>query len=108
MKKLVVACYLEHVCVVVMAVLHHYCLVTGQSERDTVLPPAVNNLQQQQEHIKMTFSGKIFLHLLIYHTNADTQKHTHRLLEIPYGPVITLSHPSSGLFLKESGVEEGS
>lgn len=45
-------CYLEHVCVVVMAVLHHHCLVTGQSERDAVLPSAVYSLQQQQQQAR--------------------------------------------------------
>lgn len=40
--------YLKHVCVFVMAVLHHHRLVAGQRERDAVLPPAVDGLQQQQ------------------------------------------------------------
>lgn len=54
--------YLEHVCVVVMAVLHHHCLVTGQSERDAVLSPAVNSLQQQQQQaeLKLSSYGKGF------------------------------------------------
>lgn len=40
--------YLEHVRVVVMAVLHHHRLVPRQSEGDAVLPAAVDGLQQQQ------------------------------------------------------------
>lgn len=48
-------CYLKHVCVVVMAVLHHHSLVTGQSERDAVLPPAVDSLQQQRQEAKLIF-----------------------------------------------------
>lgn len=46
-------CYLEHVCIVIVAVLHHHRLVTGQSERDAVLPPAVDGLQQQQEELTL-------------------------------------------------------
>lgn len=44
--------YLEHVCVIVMAVLHHHCLVAGQSEGDAVLPPAVYSLQQHQQQAR--------------------------------------------------------
>lgn len=57
-------CYLEHVCVVVMAVLHHHGLVSGQCERDAVLPPAVHRLQQQQQQqlvVQQSFSGSFFL-----------------------------------------------
>lgn len=57
------ACYLEHVCVVIMAVLHHHCLVAGQSERDAVLPPAVNSLQQQQDKLMLAFSGRVLTFL---------------------------------------------
>lgn len=38
-----------------MAVLHHHRLVTGQSERDAVLPPAVDSLQQQRQEAKLIF-----------------------------------------------------
>lgn len=31
------ACYLEHVCIAVMGVLHHHRLGSGQSVRDAVL-----------------------------------------------------------------------
>lgn len=44
--------YLEHICVVVMAVLHHHRLVTGQRERDAVLPSAVDSLRQQRQTSK--------------------------------------------------------
>lgn len=47
--------YLEHVCVVIVAVLHHHCLVTGQSERDAMLPPAVDSLQQQQVELMLAY-----------------------------------------------------
>lgn len=49
--------YLEHICVVVMAVLHHHRLVPRQSEGDAVLPAAVDGLQQQHKQ-------KPFLHIL--------------------------------------------
>lgn len=51
--------YLEHVRVVVMAVLHHHRLVPRQSEGDAVLPAAVDGLQQQQE-LLFTRSGTFF------------------------------------------------
>lgn len=61
--------YLEHVCVVVMAVLHHHCLVAGQSEGDAVLPPAVDGLQRQRGKLKRcTFWGKV----LYFHNIVKT------------------------------------
>lgn len=39
--------HLEHVGVVVMAVLHNHCLIPGESEGDAVLTPAVNRLKQK-------------------------------------------------------------
>lgn len=42
--------YLEHVCAVVMAILHHHSLVTGQCERDAVLPSAVDRLQHESSN----------------------------------------------------------
>lgn len=56
-------CYLEHVCVVVMAVLHHHGLVSGQGERDAVLPPAVHRLQQQQQQQLVIFWKLLSFHL---------------------------------------------
>lgn len=50
--------YLEHICVVVMAVLHHHRLVPGQSEGDAVLPAAVDSLQEQE--LGFTRSGTSF------------------------------------------------
>lgn len=47
--------YLEHIRVVVMAVLHHHRLVPRQSEGDAVLPAAVDSLQQQE--LGLTHSG---------------------------------------------------
>lgn len=52
--------YLEHVCVVIVAVLHHHGLVTGQSERDAVLPPAVDGLQRQQVELMLANWGRGF------------------------------------------------
>lgn len=57
-----VRCYLEHVRVVVMAVLHHHRLVPRQSEGDAVLPAAVDGLQQQQQQLIFTRSGTFFNH----------------------------------------------
>lgn len=48
--------YLEHVCVVVMAVLHHHRLVPRQSEGDAVLPAAVDGLRQKQRQEVMPSS----------------------------------------------------
>lgn len=46
-----------------MAVLHHHRLVTGQSERDAVLPPAVDGLQQQGQQAELVHpsSREVFL-----------------------------------------------
>lgn len=55
--------YLEHVRVVVMAVLHHHRLVPRQSEGDAVLAAAVDGLQQQQQQqLIFTRSGTFFNH----------------------------------------------
>lgn len=40
--------YLKHVCVFVMAVLHHYSLVPGQCVRDAVLAFTVHSLKQNK------------------------------------------------------------
>lgn len=50
------AFYLEHIRVVVMAVLHHHRLVPRQSEGDAVLPAAVDGLQQQQQKQELMFT----------------------------------------------------
>lgn len=54
--------YLEHIRVVVMAVLHHHRLVPRQSEGDAVLPAAVDGLQQQQQQQELIYtrSGTFF------------------------------------------------
>lgn len=43
--------YLEHVSVVVMAVLHHHRLVSGQSVGDAVLALAVHRLSRNTTNI---------------------------------------------------------
>lgn len=57
------ACYLEHVRVVVMAVLHHHRLVTGHGVGDAVLPPAVQGLQQQEEELMHFLAKSTYIRL---------------------------------------------
>lgn len=63
--------YLEHVRVVVMAVLHHHRLVPRQSEGDAVLPAAVDGLQQQQQQLIFTRSGTLFNHSYVPQSQFD-------------------------------------
>lgn len=48
--------YLEHVCVFVMAVLHHHSLVPGQRVGDAVLALTVYSLQCNSKEISFIFS----------------------------------------------------
>lgn len=43
--------YLKHVCVFIMAVLHHYCLVSGQRVGDAVLAFTVHSLKYNKQLI---------------------------------------------------------
>lgn len=46
------ACYLEHVCIAVVGVLHHHRLGSRQSVRDAVLVFVAYGLERQKEEIK--------------------------------------------------------
>lgn len=49
MVKKLEACYLEHVCIAVMGVLHHHRLGSRQSVRDAVLVFVAYGLMEQRE-----------------------------------------------------------
>lgn len=46
------ACYLEHVCIAVVGVLHHHRLGSRQSVRDAVLVFVAYGLERQKEEIR--------------------------------------------------------
>lgn len=54
--------YLKHVCVVVMAVLHHHRLISGQCVGDAVLAFTVHGLKQNQQIITRHETENILWH----------------------------------------------
>lgn len=60
------SCYLEHVCVVVVAVLHHHRVVPGQSVGDAVLAFTVHSLGHKQQLVREDGAHNATGHLVIW------------------------------------------